>query len=99
MSDNLNTPKEGDLQLWHIPQVPGPAFIVPVATPSEAAKILDILAQYDLFQYENRVKPDYCNAAGLRVFEDGEWVDWMDREGNDIDGWSELQKKELANAA
>lgn len=52
------------------------AFIVPVVSVEEAAKLHDVLADYDLFQYENNVKPDYCNVGGLSVFEDGEWVDW-----------------------
>lgn len=84
-------PKIGDLRVWHIPQVPGKAFHVPVASPAEAKKVLAILASYDLFQYRNRIKPDYCNAAGLQVYEadDGDgkpgWCDWYDEEGLDID--------------
>ena len=85
----MSEPTEGDLQVWWIPQVPMPLFTVPVATPSEAKKLLAVLADYDKFQFENRVKPDYCNAGGLNVFEDGEWCDWQDPEtGDDIDSWS-----------
>ena len=73
------------LRVWHIPQVPGKPFHVEVATPKEAKKILDILADYDAFQFENKIKPDYCNVAGLEVFEDGEWYDWEDEEGRTID--------------
>ena len=54
------------LRIWHIPQVPMRAFHVEVETLKEAIKILDILANYDLFQFENQVKPDYCNAQGLQ---------------------------------
>jgi hypothetical protein len=75
----------GALQVWWIPQVPGKPFTVPVATPAEAKKLLDVLANYDIFQFENRIKPDYCNAGGLSVFEDGEWTDWEDDEGRSID--------------
>lgn len=64
------------LRVWWIPQVPMKAFYVPVENLVEAKLLLDTLANYDLFQYENRVKPDYCNAGGLHVFEDGEWIDW-----------------------
>ncbi len=78
-------PKEGDLQVWWIPQVPMKAYIVNVDTPREGKKMLDALAQYDLFQLENNIKPDYCNAGGLNVFEDGEWVNWYSEEGEDID--------------
>lgn len=84
--------KPGDLQVWWIPQVPCDPFIVPVKTVEEGAKILDVLAKYDLFQYETSIKPDYANAGGLRVYEDdsdGEgnpgFVEWHDDNGDDID--------------
>jgi hypothetical protein len=73
------------LQVWWVPQVPMKSFTVPVSSIEEAKKILTVLADYDLFQYENNVKPDYCNAGGLNVFEDGEWSTWYDKEGRDID--------------
>lgn len=73
-------------RVWHIPQVPGEPFIVNVSGPEEARKILDILADYDLFQFENRIKPDYTNVGGLEVFDRGEWVEWYDCEDQDI--WS-----------
>lgn len=84
----------GDLQVWWIPQVPMlmhwrilmKAFEVDVASIEEGAKILDVLARYDLFQYKNRIKPDYVNAGGLRRWceDDGDgnpgWEDWYDEE-------------------
>lgn len=79
------------LRVWHIPQVPMEAFRVEVSNPSEGKKILDILAAYDIFQFEHNVKPDYCNVGGLEVFEDGEWVDWHDADGNDIDHTEEFK--------
>jgi hypothetical protein len=52
--------------------------------------LLSTLAQYDLFQLENNIKPDFCNAGGLVVAEDCgeglEWCDWYDDEGNDVMG-------------
>lgn len=78
------TPKTGALRVWHIPQVPGKPFHVDVATLREGALLLRALADYDLFQFKNRIKPDYCNAQGLEVFEDGEWSDWYNEEGDDI---------------
>lgn len=86
--------KEGDLKVWWIPQVPGKPFEVPVSSVEEAKKLLDVLAKYDAFQFENRIKPDYCNAGGLVVYEiervdgmdqRGDWVDWYDEDGNGID--------------
>jgi hypothetical protein len=71
-------------RVWHIPQVPGPAFHVPVESPEEALPILLALARYDLFQFMNNIKPDYANAQGLEVSKDGDWVEWEDEEGENI---------------
>lgn len=75
------------LRVWHIPQVPMKAFHVEVETPEEAIKVLDIFAQYDLFQFENRVKPDYCNAQGLEEWDEqeGNWCEWYSEDGLDIE--------------
>lgn len=54
------------------------AFEVEISTLAEGAKLLDVLANYDAFQFENNVKPDYCNSGGIVMLEDGEWVDWYD---------------------
>ena len=76
--------KEGDLKVYHIPQVPMKPFEVPVNSTGEAIKVMDILARYDTFQLENNIKPDYCNAQGLVVFEGGEWIDWYNEDGDGI---------------
>ena len=75
----------GDLQVWWIPQVPMEAFTVNVNSVIDGAKILHVLAQYDIFQYEHNVKPDYYNVGGLRRWcadSDGDgtpwWEDWRD---------------------
>jgi hypothetical protein len=84
-------PKQGDLKVWHIPQIPGKSFEVAVNNIEEAKIILNILADYDIFQYENNIKPDYCNLQGLIVYDEdadgdgnSDWVDWEDEDGNDI---------------
>lgn len=79
------TLKEGSLRVWHIPQVPMHAFRVHVNSITEAKLVLETLAIYDLFQLEYKIKPDYSNAAGLEVLENGEWVEWYDDEGYGID--------------
>lgn len=67
------------LKLWWIPQIPMKAFEVEVSSVEEGVKLLDVLADYDAFQFENNVKPDYSNVGGLMIQEpDGEWVDWYD---------------------
>lgn len=78
-------PKEGNLRVWWIPQVPMKAFHVHVGSIDEAMLVLNVLAYYDLFQYENTVKGDYANAGGLNIFEDGEWIDWSTENGDGID--------------
>lgn len=70
------------LQVWWMPQVPGKAFTVPVDSVAGGVKISKALADYDLFQFENNIKPDYCNAGGIQMWDesDQEWVDWYDEE-------------------
>lgn len=86
----MNTLK---LRVWHIPQVPMQPFLVEVPTFEEAVRLRDALASYDLFQYENNIKPDYCNASGIQVFDHSltkqdmhemelrdAWVDFEDKD-------------------
>ncbi len=90
--------QEGDLEVWWIAQVPMEAFTVDVNGIYEAMKVLTILAEYDKFQFENNVKPDYCNAGGLNVWEDGEWSTWYSPDGEDInDLIEERNNGELEN--
>lgn len=93
-------PQAGDLCVWHIPQLPMEGFMVPVSSPEEAHKVLNILAEYDLFQFENNIKPDYCNAQGLNQYfvysekdkadglETG-WETWYSDEGEELDEYIE----------
>lgn len=77
----MNEPSVGDLRVWHIPQIPGKPFYVPVDSISEGKKVIGILADYDMFQYKNNIKPDYANMSGLERFEmDEEDADWFDVE-------------------
>ncbi len=84
MAKKTDGPREGDLRVWHIPQVPCPPFLVSVPDVAQAKLVLRALADYDRFQFENRVKPDYCNAQGLEVFECAEWCEWSNTAGDDI---------------
>ena len=70
-------------RVWWIPQVPMQPFYYPVASIEEGVLLLKALAQYDIFQIENRVKPDCCNVGGLHMFddEDNEWIDFFDDSG------------------
>ena len=85
-------PNINDLRVWWVPQVPMKAFHVPVSSIQEAKKILEVLADYDMFQFKNKIKPDYCNAGGLVRWEEDagagfpDWCEWYDEEtGESID--------------
>jgi len=98
-------PKNGDLRVWWIPQIPMKPFYVPVKSVEEAIKITDVLADYDLFQYENNVKPDYSNAGGLMVWDDtldpddkGEkWMDWESEDWESFDEYVDRIRSEELN--
>ena len=78
--------KEGDLRVWHMPQVPmEKSFYVKVKSIDEAKLILNILWDYNIFQFINKIKPDYSNVSGLEVYENEEWCNWCNEEGDDID--------------
>lgn len=64
-------------RVWWIPQVPGESITFEVDSPREAKLLLDVLARYDEFQLEEGIKPDYSNAGGFQVLEDGEWLEWL----------------------
>lgn len=88
------------LRVCHFPQVPCKPFIVEIHTLEEALLLFDVLANYDLFQYHNRIKPDYCNATVLEMWEedsDGEgnpgWCNWYDKEGNEIGDYKLIDGK------
>lgn len=89
-------PKQ-QLRLAHFPQLPCKPFIIPVANVAEAVKIATTIWDYDKFQFENRIKPDYSNATTLEVFEDGEWCDWYSDCGMSFDDVV-AEMKEAENA-
>lgn len=75
------------LRVWWIPQIPtdNPMYI-PVKDVEQAKFTLRLLADYDRYQYENNIKPDYSNAGGLEVEDDRQgWVEWDDEFGSTID--------------
>ncbi|ECY6377225.1 superinfection exclusion protein [Salmonella enterica subsp. houtenae] len=84
------------LRVWHIPQVPMEPFYIEVSNVEEGVKFMDALAAYDCFQFENKIKPDYCNANGLQMWDEGltedelvemeledRWVDWCNEHFDD----------------
>jgi hypothetical protein len=79
----------------HFPQIPCKPFEVYVDSVLEGVKLMDILAEYDKFQFENKIKPDYCSSNVLQMFyeDEQEWLDWEDEETgeNDPRQWLEDQ--------
>lgn len=82
------------LRVCHFPQIPCEPFIVEVEDLKQAKEICNVLANYDLFQFENKIKPDYCNTTVVEIFDDKEqeWVSWYDEETgiDDIDEYFEF---------
>ena len=59
-------------RVYHVPQIPMDGFAYEVPTYLEAARLSDALCKYDLFQFENKVKPDYSNISFIEFSKDGE---------------------------
>lgn len=67
-------------RVWWKPQVPMKSFLFEVRDLEQAKILVDALADYDEFQFQNNIKPDYCNQGGIQIREDGEWVDVPEEE-------------------
>jgi hypothetical protein len=70
-----------EFQVWWIPQIGHglTPFVWPVPSLEVGMMLCDALAQYDLYQFRNRIKPDYCNAGNVQwrhpILTEGEWHD------------------------
>ena len=77
------------LRICHMPQIGTDIiFYVPVNSVKEGKKMMDLLSCYDLFQLENRIKPDYSSMCGLEQWneETQEWEQWeLETEDNYFD--------------
>lgn len=74
----MSTPIE--YRVWWIPQVPlrgESPFHVEVPDLPTGKLLVNTLALYDIYQYENKIKPDYSNAGGLEyrhpILTQGDW--------------------------
>lgn len=68
------------LRVWNVVNPPGKPYLFPVESPEEGARTIKRLAAQQL-----RDPNVYSNAFGLLVLEDGEWTEWYDEEGRDVD--------------
>lgn len=82
--------KKSEFRVWWVPQVPMEAFRYPVPSYAAGKLLDDALGRYDHFQFENKVKPDYCNAGGIEwrhpEHTGGEWEDAGDELAEEF-GW------------
>lgn len=89
-------PAIGSLRVWWIPQIPGAPFHVYVKTLAEARLTMNTLAEYDQFQFQHRIKPDYSNAGGVEVYEpisgdDDGWMEFRTEDDDEIDALDAFQ--------
>ena len=90
----------GDLEVWHIPDIPGAAFCARVPDLATARAVLDLLAFYDLFHVATGLTADYSNGGGVRRWESDEQggYGWVDVEPWELeDALEELDGMELAD--
>jgi hypothetical protein len=69
-----------EYRVWYCPNFPGEVIHFYVSSPKEGADKINEQSKKDLHN-----KNIYQNAFGLEVFEDGEWCEWYDENGDDID--------------
>lgn len=69
------------LRVVHYPQENSKPFIVEVDKLIEAKLVLDTLANYDFFLFNNKLNPEYPNSASVEVYDDEEkkWNTWVDQ--------------------
>lgn len=70
---------EGSLRLWAIRNPPNAPTFQDVATPAEGLEVV-----------KKWVKADLANPAidtnvfGMEIFEDGQWTEWYDEDGQSL---------------
>ena len=67
-------------RVWNVINPPSKPKYYPVGTPLLGYMLINRLANEQL-----KDKRIWANAFGLEVFEDGEWTEWYDEEGRDVD--------------
>lgn len=72
-------------RVYYIPQVPMKAFTVEVTELDAAQLLLTTIIDFSIFEFENKVKPDYSDAAGIERWEEDSETGW---------GWFELDDYE-----
>ena len=66
-------------KIFYIPQVPMPAFEREYEDFETAKEVLNAIINFSIFEYDNNVKPDYSDVAGISFWDEAE-QDWEDIE-------------------
>ena len=64
-------------KIFYIPQVPMPAFEREYEDFETAKEVLNAIINFSIFEFDNNVKPDYSDVAGISFWEEAE-QDWED---------------------
>lgn len=86
-----DTPKEGDLRVWHAWNFPDHMNRFRVPSVDEAKSMINQLAEADLARAEV-----YANAFGLEVYEDGDWSEWYNDDGMSITDLLDAEEAEAS---
>lgn len=78
--------RPSEFRIWYVHQVPSMAYQRDVPDPQTGELILDAIYDLAIFQYEQKMIPDYANMGGvLYRDEDGEWIDYHSEEWEELD--------------
>ena len=78
-TDKVIDAEEGDLRVWWVRNPPNYSEFHVVSSPAGAINVLLKLITADLHNPLVAV-----NEGGLEVFEDNDWIEWYDGDGNSI---------------
>lgn len=67
-------------KIFYIPQFPMPAFEREYEDFETAKEVLNAIINFSIFEYDNNVKPDYSDVAGISYWDDeaDEGYEWED---------------------
>lgn len=66
-------------RVWYVPQIPMEAFFYETDDLGTAQTVLDALAGFASFEYDNNLKPDYADAGGIELYdEEYGWEEYSD---------------------
>jgi hypothetical protein len=87
LDDHTDDAAGVEMRICWTPQMPMEPFTYPVPDMETASLLLDVLAQYDRFQFQHKVKPDHAKSGGAEwrhpVLTGGEWVEFDPDDASD----------------